>query len=77
MRKRADIVLVERGLFSSRARAQAAIEAGLVSVGGVALTKASEAVTLPRRGRAESAGSSPALAGRAIATGANRGGEER
>ena len=37
MRKRADIVLVERGFFSSRARAQAAIAAGLVSVGGVAL----------------------------------------
>jgi 23S rRNA (cytidine1920-2'-O)/16S rRNA (cytidine1409-2'-O)-methyltransferase len=44
MRKRADILLVERGFFSSRARAQAAIAAGLVSVGGVALTKASEAV---------------------------------
>jgi 23S rRNA (cytidine1920-2'-O)/16S rRNA (cytidine1409-2'-O)-methyltransferase len=44
MRKRADIVLVERGFFSSRARAQAAIAAGLVSVGGVALTKASEAL---------------------------------
>ena len=41
MRKRADIVLVERGFFPSRARAQAAIAAGLVSVGGVALTKAS------------------------------------
>jgi 23S rRNA (cytidine1920-2'-O)/16S rRNA (cytidine1409-2'-O)-methyltransferase len=44
MRKRADIVLVERGFFSSRARAQAAIAAGLVSVGGVALNKPSEAV---------------------------------
>ena len=44
MRKRADIVLVERGLFPSRARAQAAIAAGLVSVGGVALKKASEEV---------------------------------
>jgi 23S rRNA (cytidine1920-2'-O)/16S rRNA (cytidine1409-2'-O)-methyltransferase len=43
-RKRADIVLVERGFFSSRARAQAAIAAGLVSVGGVALRKASEEV---------------------------------
>ncbi len=42
MRKRADIVLVERGFFSSRARAQAAIAAGLVSVDGVALTKPSE-----------------------------------
>jgi 23S rRNA (cytidine1920-2'-O)/16S rRNA (cytidine1409-2'-O)-methyltransferase len=44
MRKRADIVLVERGFFASRARAQAAIAAGLVSVGGVVLKKASEAV---------------------------------
>ena len=44
MRKRADIVLVERGFFSSRARAQAAIAAGLVSVGGVAIKKASEDV---------------------------------
>jgi 23S rRNA (cytidine1920-2'-O)/16S rRNA (cytidine1409-2'-O)-methyltransferase len=44
MRKRADIVLVERGFFSSRARAQAAIRAGLVSVGGVALAKASESI---------------------------------
>jgi 23S rRNA (cytidine1920-2'-O)/16S rRNA (cytidine1409-2'-O)-methyltransferase len=42
MRKRADVVLVERGHFSSRARAQAAIEAGLVSVDGVPLRKASE-----------------------------------
>jgi len=44
MRKRADIVLVERGFFSSRARAQAAIAAGLVSVGGVALKKPSDEV---------------------------------
>jgi 23S rRNA (cytidine1920-2'-O)/16S rRNA (cytidine1409-2'-O)-methyltransferase len=44
MRKRADIVLVERGFFSSRARAQAAIVAGLVSVDGVALKKASDEV---------------------------------
>ena len=44
MRKRADIVLVERGFFPSRARAQAAIAAGLVSVGGVALKKSSEEV---------------------------------
>ena len=44
MRKRADIVLVERGFFPSRARARAAIAAGLVSVGGIALTKASDAL---------------------------------
>ena len=33
-RKRADLLLVERGLFESRARAQAAIEAGLVTADG-------------------------------------------
>ena len=44
MRKRADIVLVERGFFASRARAQAAIAAGLVRVGGVTLANASEAI---------------------------------
>ncbi len=44
MRKRADIVLVERGLFPSRARAQAAIAAGLVKVDGAALLKASEEI---------------------------------
>jgi len=42
MPKRADIVLVERGFFPSRARAQAAIAGGLVSAGGVAVTKPSE-----------------------------------
>jgi 23S rRNA (cytidine1920-2'-O)/16S rRNA (cytidine1409-2'-O)-methyltransferase len=44
MRKRADIVLVERGFFVSRARAQAAIAAGLVRVGGVPLRKPSDEV---------------------------------
>ncbi len=44
MRKRADIVLVERGVFSSRARAQAAIAAGLVRVDGEPLRKASDAI---------------------------------
>ena len=44
MRKRADIVLVERGFLSSRARAQAAIAAGLVRVGGVTLRKPSEEI---------------------------------
>jgi 23S rRNA (cytidine1920-2'-O)/16S rRNA (cytidine1409-2'-O)-methyltransferase len=44
MRKRADILLVERGFFSSRARAQAAISAGLVKVNGLALMKAAEEV---------------------------------
>jgi len=44
MRRRADVVLVERGLFPSRAQAQAAIAAGLVSIGGVALRKPSEEI---------------------------------
>ena len=44
MRKRADIVLVERRIFPSRARAQAAIAAGLVRVDGAVLVKASEPV---------------------------------
>ena len=41
-RKRADVVLVERGLFESRARARAAIEAGLVSANNKPVLKASE-----------------------------------
>ena len=45
-RKRADILLVERGLFESRAKAQAAIAAGLVKAGGVTLRKASGGVAL-------------------------------
>jgi len=43
-RKRADLLLVERGLFESRARAQAAIEAGLVSASGKPVLKASETI---------------------------------
>jgi 23S rRNA (cytidine1920-2'-O)/16S rRNA (cytidine1409-2'-O)-methyltransferase len=41
-RKRADTLLVERGLFESRARAQAAIEAGLVFANDRPVTKPSE-----------------------------------
>ena len=44
MRKRADIVLVERGFFLSRARAQAAIAGGLVRVGGESLRKPSDGI---------------------------------
>jgi 23S rRNA (cytidine1920-2'-O)/16S rRNA (cytidine1409-2'-O)-methyltransferase len=44
-RKRADILLVERGLFESRARAQAAIAAGGVSANGKPVLKPSD--TLP------------------------------
>lgn len=43
-RKRADVVLVERDLFDSRAKARAAIEAGGVVVDGRTLVKASELV---------------------------------
>src|SRR3954466_7219998 len=43
-RKRADLLLVERGLFESRARAQAAIEAGLVIANDKQVMKASETV---------------------------------
>jgi 23S rRNA (cytidine1920-2'-O)/16S rRNA (cytidine1409-2'-O)-methyltransferase len=44
-RDRADRVLVARGLFGSRARAQAAIAAGLVTADGVVVLKASEAIS--------------------------------
>jgi 23S rRNA (cytidine1920-2'-O)/16S rRNA (cytidine1409-2'-O)-methyltransferase len=43
-RKRADILLVERGLFESRARARAAIEAGLVTGNGKTVLKPSETI---------------------------------
>ncbi len=43
-RRRADRLLVERGLFDSRAKAQAAIAAGLVSANGVTVRKASEEI---------------------------------
>ena len=48
-RQRADRLLVERGLFDSRARAQAAIAAGLVTADGVPVRKASDATSRPRR----------------------------
>ena len=44
-RKRADVLLVERGLFESRTRAQAAIAAGLVRADGAVVRRASD--TLP------------------------------
>jgi 23S rRNA (cytidine1920-2'-O)/16S rRNA (cytidine1409-2'-O)-methyltransferase len=43
-RKRADLLLVERGLFESRAKARAAIEAGGVSADGRTVGKPSEAL---------------------------------
>lgn len=42
--KRADVLLVERGLFESRARAQAAIEAGLVTANDKRVAKPSETI---------------------------------
>ena len=41
-RWRADLLLVKRGLFDSRTKAQAAIAAGLVTVDGIPLRKASD-----------------------------------
>jgi 23S rRNA (cytidine1920-2'-O)/16S rRNA (cytidine1409-2'-O)-methyltransferase len=43
-RKRADVLLVERGLFESRARARAAIEAGLVIADDKPVTKPSDTI---------------------------------
>ena len=43
-RKRADTLLVERGVFESRARAQAAIEAGLVTANDKQVMKPSEGI---------------------------------
>lgn len=43
-RRRADVVLVERGFFTSRARAQEAIAAGLVTMNGTVIRKASDTV---------------------------------
>jgi 23S rRNA (cytidine1920-2'-O)/16S rRNA (cytidine1409-2'-O)-methyltransferase len=43
-KKRIDLLLVERGLFESRARAQAAIEAGLVLANDKPVLKASETI---------------------------------
>jgi len=44
-RQRADRLLVERGLFESRAKAQAAIAAGLVTADGVPVQKASDEIS--------------------------------
>lgn len=43
-RRRADLLLVERGLFESRAKAQAAIAAGLVRADGAVVRRASDTV---------------------------------
>jgi 23S rRNA (cytidine1920-2'-O)/16S rRNA (cytidine1409-2'-O)-methyltransferase len=54
-RQRADRLLVERGLFDSRAKAQAAIEAGLVIANDVTVRKASETIAVDARLRASPA----------------------
>jgi len=46
-RERADRLLVARGFYESRARAQAAITAGLVTADGVPIRKASDAISSP------------------------------
>ena len=45
-RKRVDVLLVERGLFESRARARAAIDAGGVTADGKPVSKASELIAV-------------------------------
>jgi 23S rRNA (cytidine1920-2'-O)/16S rRNA (cytidine1409-2'-O)-methyltransferase len=54
-RKRADVLLVERGLFESRARARAAIEAGLVIADGKQVSKPSDTLAADAALSAESA----------------------
>ncbi len=46
-RKRIDILLVEAGLFGSRAKARAAIEAGAVKADGKIVTKPSQSSSKP------------------------------
>ncbi|MBN8967609.1 MAG: TlyA family RNA methyltransferase [Rhizobiales bacterium] len=54
-KQRADVLLVERGLFESRARAQAAIEAGGVFADGEPVTKPSAMIALDAAIEAEPA----------------------
>jgi 23S rRNA (cytidine1920-2'-O)/16S rRNA (cytidine1409-2'-O)-methyltransferase len=53
IRKRADLLLVERGLFESRTRAQAAIAAGRVTADGAVVERASELIAADARLEAE------------------------
>lgn len=55
--QRADLLLVERGLFDSRARARAAIEAGLVTADGAPVAKPAQ--LLARNARIEAAAPHP------------------
>jgi 23S rRNA (cytidine1920-2'-O)/16S rRNA (cytidine1409-2'-O)-methyltransferase len=54
-RRRADLLLVERGLFDSRAKAQAAIAAGLVTADNVLVRKASVEIPIDAALHAEAA----------------------
>ena len=54
-RRRADRLLVERGVFDSRAKAQAAIAAGLVTADGAPVRKASDEIPLDAALHAEAA----------------------
>jgi 23S rRNA (cytidine1920-2'-O)/16S rRNA (cytidine1409-2'-O)-methyltransferase len=54
-RRRADRLLVERGLFESRTKARAAIEAGLVRADDAIVRKASEEIAIDAALRAEPA----------------------
>src|SRR3981189_1276996 len=54
-RQRADRLLVERGLFESRAKAQAAITAGLVTADDAPITKPSAEIAADAVPRAEPA----------------------
>ena len=54
-KKRIDVLLVERGLFESRSKAQAAIEAGGVRVDGQPVAKVSETVSEDSQIEAEAA----------------------
>jgi 23S rRNA (cytidine1920-2'-O)/16S rRNA (cytidine1409-2'-O)-methyltransferase len=54
-RQRADRLLVERSVFDSRAKAQAAIEAGLVTANDILVRKASEEIPLDAALRASPA----------------------
>lgn len=55
MRRRADLLLVERGLFESRAKAQAAIAAGHVVADDIVITKPSAEIALDAVLKAEPA----------------------
>lgn len=62
--KRADLLLVERGLFDSRARAQAAIEAGFVRANGELVAKSS--ATIPDDATIESEPAHPWVSRRGV-----------